>query len=206
MFPKNKRMLKSLIVFVLAITSLSKGFGQDLGNEPSAKLTRDQIASFREQAVKSIFDLNKYIVVIADKANSMVKRDQATGLALDLFQSDTVSIEISSIKTGKKHIDLIKSYLRLLKFLPYSSIKISWYKVYLAPSFTLGPDGNYYGSATFLQKFEGKSNTEAGAYKDITKRHIILILKKIDAYQGAEKINKYVLKLGDISVEETSNG
>ncbi len=206
-FPKNKKMYRGLVVFILfAFIGATKAFGQQNSDGASKILSQEQIAGFKEQAIKTINDLEKFVQVIANKKNSLDKRNDAIELALDLFISDTTTIEISSLSSNKTHTYPIGGYLARLKLLPYASVKITWYKIYLGRDFVKGPDGYYYGSATFLQKFEGISNNEVGNYTDITKRHIIIVLKKLDVLEGDNKTDKYVLKLGDIKVEETTHG
>jgi hypothetical protein len=204
MFLKNKKICQFSLVFVLlAPTIFTKVHGQDVEAASTETLSPQQIASFKEQAIKSIFDLETYIQVVSDKKKSLYQRNMSFDLAIDLFQSDTVVVETSSIKSPVNHTYTIRLYLNKLKILPYTTIKMEWYKVYLASTFTLGKDGNYYGTATFLQRFEGKSNNEMGNYKDVTEKRIQIILKKVEAYNGAERINKFILKLGDIKVVET---
>ena len=207
MFLKNKITHKVSVIFVLfSFTIVPNAFAQQMSEDGVKTLSQEQLDGFREQAIKTINDLEKFVQVIANKKNSLDKKNDAIELALDLFISDTTTIEISSLSSNKTNIYPIGGYLARLKLLPYLSVKITWYKIYLGTQFVKGPNGYYYGSATFLQKFEGRSNNEMGNYTDVTKRHIIIVLKKLDLLNGDSKTNKYVLKLGDIKVEETTHG
>jgi len=183
-----------------------RGSAQQSDSPIGKTLTPEQIGGFREQAIKTINDLEKFIQIITNKRSSFDKKNDAIELALDLFIADTTTIEVSSLKSGGIRTFEIGAYLAKLKLLPYASVKITWYKIYLGSNFVKSPDGYYYGSATFLQRFEGISNNEMGNYTDITKRHITIVLKKLDALEGDIKVDKYILKLGDIKVEETKGG
>ena len=204
MFGKNKNIKKALLIFLLiGFVFISNAFGQNVDPAATETLSPNQIASYREQAIKSIFDLETYLQIISNKKKSLSQRNMSLDLAIDLFQSDTVTVETSSLKSPVNHTYTIRLYLNKLKLLPYSTVKIVWYKVYLSRTFTLGTDSNYYGTATFLQRFEGKSNNEMGSYKDVTQKKIQIILKKIGGFNGPERNIRFILKLGDIKVEET---
>jgi len=188
---------------LVAFACILNAFGQNADPAASETMSPGQISSYREQAIKSIFDLETYLQIISNKKKSLPQRNMSLDLAIDLFQSDTVTVETSSLKSPVIHTYTIRLYLNKLKLLPYTSVKIIWYKVYLSETFTLGADGNYYGTATFLQRFEGKSNNEMGSYKDVTQKKIQIILKKVDGFNGPERNIRFILKLGDIKVEET---
>ncbi|MEO6977259.1 MAG: hypothetical protein ABI113_02740, partial [Mucilaginibacter sp.] len=160
LFLKNNKKINRGVTFVLLLfVAFTKTFAQELAG-PAVELSAEQLISYKKQAIKSIHDLESYIQVIANKTSSMDRKNSATGLALDLFQSDTTTIEISSLKSSKNTFYLMKVYLKTLRLLPYTSVKIKWYKVYMSSEFTKGTDGNYYGTATFFQRFEGRSNSE----------------------------------------------
>jgi hypothetical protein len=195
----------TLVIFLLNIFC---SYGQVTDTNSIAMLLKpEQIEAFRTQAQKSVNDLARYMETMVDKSNETAKRDKAVSLAVKLFRTEDNIVEVSSVKNpSEKKILKIRVYFNKIKILPYSKVTIKWYDIYLAPHFTKGTDGRYYGVATILQKFEGKTNNELGKYSDITKKNIQIILEKTEYFEGLDKKEKWILKLGDITVVETRNG
>ncbi len=183
-----------IFLFFLCISKISA--------QEEYKLLPEQIDAFKKQAITSVTELSRYISIIADKRKETTSRNNAIELAISLFASENNVVQVSSIKGMTKSVK-IRNYFNKIKVLPYSSVKITWYDIYLSSDFIQGTDGKYYGTATIFQKFEGTYNKEMGTYRDITKKNISLVVEKVKYVDGLNEKERWVLKLGDINVEET---
>lgn len=193
-----------IILCLLGLSSFNSS-AQQFDDGVEMKLTPAQITAFKAQAINSVTDLSRHITVMVDKSNDLERRNKAVELAIKLFNSEENIVQVSSINRPEIRDIKIRSYFNKIKVLPYSSVKITWYEIYLSSDFKQGPDGKYYGVATIFQKFEGVYNNEVGTYKDITKKNIQVVVDKVNYFEGADKKEKWVLKLGDIKVEETKS-
>ena len=166
-------------------------------------ITDEDIASFKEQAVRDIYDLNSYISMMCNKAASANRKKFARNMAIKLFYSDSATVQISradkSIKTEK-----ISTYFNNLICTKYSNVNITFYEVYISKDFKPGPNGKYYGTATYTQKFEVSSNGKEDPrnHPDITEKNVQLVIEPI-TYQDGNIQTYWVLKLGDINVTNT---
>jgi len=196
-------MLKILFVIIsylpIGIINL---YAQDSTAVENIKLTDSEVGAFREQAITSVTDLSRYIKIIGEKNRELSNRKKAIELAIGLFSSEENIIQVSSLH-GETQTFSIREYFTRLLNLPYYYVSITWFDIYLARDFIPGPNGKYFGAATISQKFEGKFNKEMGPYLDVTKKKITLIIEKIKDLDGLKKEERWVLKLGDIMVEET---
>lgn len=190
-----------LIIFTISSPGISIVRAQQSEDAVEAKLTDEEIANFRDQAIKSVTDLSRYIKIIADKKQELTTRNKGVDLAIELFASEKNIVQVSSLKNSTKPLK-IRAYFNKIKVLLYNSVDITWYDIYLSKEFRQGPDSQYYGTATIFQKFEG-NNVETGKYIDITKKSIQIIIKKVKYNVGLTEKERWVLKLGDINVEET---
>lgn len=193
--------------FILVFFRVGNIKAQEAKNE-AITLSPSQIDGFRKQAIIAVNDLNRHIEVMIDKSNSSERRYAAINLAANLFSEKTAigppKIEVTSIKKpGVVDAYEVKKYFTRLVGLPYKSVEITWYDIYLSSDFTKGEDGKYYGVATIYQKFVGKSNSEFGDYVDITEKNIQIIIEAENLMDGSKTIEKWILKLGDIKVQET---
>jgi hypothetical protein len=160
-----------------------------------------------KQATNSLEDLGRYINVIVDKKNSDYTRNDNMNLALDLFYSDSVLVEISSLNNIKKVKKKIRKYLRALREdmdSKYQRVDVTWADIYVSDNFKKNEeDGRYYGIATFCQRFRAKSirNKEKFVQYNIeqtTCKDIVLIVEK--RMEG--NTNFWDLKFGDIEINE----
>jgi hypothetical protein len=193
--------------FVLVFFRVGNINAQELKNE-AITLTPSQIDGFRKQAIIAVNDLNRHIEVMVNKSNPSEKRITAVDLAAKLFCEKTATgppkIEVTSItEPGVVRAYEIKNYFNRLRQLPYKSVEITWYDIYLSSDLTKGEDGKYYGVATIYQKFVGKTNSEFGDYVDLTEKSIQIIVEAVEIIDGDKMKEMWILKLGDIKVQET---
>jgi hypothetical protein len=177
-------------------------YAQDHNQPVEAALTSEDLAAFREQARTSVIDLNGYIKVLAEKNRGTKAKNTAIDLAVGLFSSENNIFQVSSLR-GETNSFPVRVYFKRLTTLPYTSVSIVWFNVYMSSSFRQGPDGKYYGRATVSQRFEGKNNSEMGSYRDVTTKDINLVIESKIIYEGPRSKKEWVLKLADINVVET---
>jgi hypothetical protein len=83
---------------------------------------------------------------------SEAERKKEIRTALDLFESDTVAVQVASGKVPQTFT--IKQYLRnLLNLADKKNVRITSFKVTKVSKLELGPDGSYYGVAEYFQSF-----------------------------------------------------
>lgn len=140
-------------------------------------LSDPDLESFKILAEKKAQQFSLYIGKIASKTTSLSDKETAISQACDLFISDTVLIQVSYC-TGKEnnvYARKLFDYLRRLSRLNYDKVTIEWIECAMIEQLKKGPDGNYYGIISFVQKFTGIKGEIA--YTDVTRKHIEVVLK-----------------------------
>jgi hypothetical protein len=125
-------------------------------------------------------------------------------MACGLFLNEDARVEVSNIRTGGKNKYKIRDYLNrlLIKSGQYDKVQIEYANINYASKFKKGPDGNYYGSVTFVQKFEGFVDGNL-VYADKTKRNMTIVLKHYEKAVNGENVSGWDVYLDDIGVVET---
>ena len=140
--------------------------------------------------------------VITSKDQPAEKRNMAEREALKLFyvgaEMQTSVINAAGETTIQSRP--MEKYLARLKSLPYTAVVIKFYDLVYISSFTKGPDGRYYSSATVLQEFTGFTGDNV-AYKDVTKKEIEIVIDLVEDKFFNEK--KWKVFLGNIKATET---
>lgn len=197
----NTAMMKNYLVFTF-LCLIMHCSGQGAGE----KLSAEQMEVFKTRAVTVVADLNRHIAVMINKSDGsphgIQRRKTAVELSLMLFTSDTSIVEVSSLRSPKKKRLTIRKYLNNIQLLAYKKVEITWYGIYLSSDF-IERDGKYYGTASITQKFEGVSNIELEKYTDITTKNIQVVVEQVEEFIGVTGSKRWVLRLGDITVNET---
>jgi hypothetical protein len=165
-------------------------------------LSEQDIEVFKEQTKQKVEEFQQHIITIGSKDEAPEKRNLAEHEALKLFIKDS-EMQISMIAPdGTVTINSrpIEKYLARLKSLPYTKVVIKFYDIVYLTSFTKGPDGRYYSSATIIQEFTGFTGDQL-AYKDVTKKEIEIIVDLVEDKFFNEK--KWKVFLGNIKATET---
>lgn len=165
-------------------------------------LSEDQLADFKDKALRKTKALSNYISTIGDKTKDDVQRNKAIDLAVSLFMSENNIVEVSSLNSKENKRFKIRDYLLKVKMLPYKKVSIEWFDIFFSSNFTKRPDGRYEAVATIYQRFSGTSN-EGGVYLDVTKKNIIIIIDQASIETGDRTDKFWEVFLGDIKVEET---
>jgi hypothetical protein len=165
-------------------------------------LTDSDIEIFKEQTKQKVEEFEQHIVTIGSKDEPSEKRNMAEREALKLFYKGA-EIQISTLNADGSSAVVnrpIEKYLARLKSLPYTKVVIKFYDLVYISSFTKGPDGKYYSSATIIQEFSGFTGDNL-VYKDVTKKEVEIIVDLVEDKFFNEK--KWKVFLGNIKAAET---
>jgi len=165
-------------------------------------LSDADIEVFKQQTKQKVEEFQQHIVTIGSKDQPAEKRNMAEREALKLFLKGA-EMQISVIMPdGTVNIQSrpMEKYLARLKSLPFTSVVIKFYDLVYISSFTKGPDGRYYSSATVIQEFSGFTGDNL-VYKDVTKKEIEIIIDLVEDKFFNEK--KWKVFLGNIKATET---
>lgn len=163
-------------------------------------LDADTKTRLQELAIINTGELGNYMQAICNEADL----EKARGIideALKLFYSDSAKVETTTL-SGQKTTRTIRLYLNRLKLLKYTKVTIEWSNVQYATKLKLGPDGNYYGSIEFEQKFSGFGPDKKLVYTDVTRKKVEVIIKRLRQMQAGKYISVWDVFLGDIGVND----
>ena len=165
-------------------------------------LSDSDIDIFKEQTKQKVEEFQQHIVTIGSKDQPAEKRNMAEKEALKLFFKGAEMQTSIVAPDGTVNIQSrpMEKYLARLKSLPYTAVVIKFYDLVYISSFTKGPDGRYYSSATVIQEFTGFTGDNL-VYKDVTKKEIEIIIDLVEDKFFNEK--KWKVFLGNIKATET---
>lgn len=165
-------------------------------------LSDADIEVFKEQTKQKVDEFQQHIVTIGSKEQPAEKRNMAEKEALKLFfkgaEMQTSIIMLDGSVTIQSRP--MEKYLARLKSLPFTAVVIKFYDLVYISSFTKGPDGRYYSSATVIQEFTGFTGDNI-VYKDVTKKEIEIVIDLVEDKFFNEK--KWKVFLGNIKATET---
>jgi hypothetical protein len=165
-------------------------------------LSDADIELFKEQTKQKVEEFQQHIITIGSKDQPAEKRNMAEREALKLFFKGAEMQTSVIMPDGTVNIQSrpMEKYLARLKSLPYSAVVIKFYDLVYISSFTKGPDGRYYSSATVIQEFSGFSGDNL-VYQDVTKKEIEIVIDLVEDKFFNEK--KWKVFLGNIKATET---
>jgi hypothetical protein len=173
-------------------------------SENTDDLTDLDFAEFSDKAMQKIDDLGSFISLISSKETYPDQANQAIDLAVNLFVSEEAVVEVSTVGYSALVKRKIREYLNRLKLLKYDKVDIRWADLNYVSNFRKGPDGNYYGTVSLKQTFQGYVDNQV-VYSDVTQKEIEVVLKSMEkAIEGKEQMVWDVL-LSDMGVVDTRN-
>ena len=183
-----------LVMAALPLTGLAQ----------EGRLTEEQKKEFSFKALDNVDRLGIYLEIIADKQSPPEDVQDATRLALQLFDSEDAIVEVSSLNrpNDPPRQFSIRDYLRRLKALNYTSIEIEWADIAYVSNLRRGSDGNYYGVVTITQRFLGYREGRP-IYGDITEKHIEVVIRPNAIGSGGTVVRDWNVFLTKISVKVT---
>ncbi len=169
----------------------------------SPVLTLDE-EEFKRKALEKTRMLTQYIRLITDKKTSIFESNQAIEEAITLFISDSSFVEVSSVNrpTDIKTF-FIRPYLEHIKLLKYDKVDIEWVDISYVGKVYKGPDGRYYGTVTFVQKFSGIKDNKV-VYQDKTYKRVEVVLKTYEKNFMGRGTQQWDVFLSNIKVEHTT--
>ena len=165
------------------------------------KLPPSTILKLQNKALVNIKQLGDYIQMICQKDSDPDEITKTIDQALALFIGDA-QIEVSSVNRSTVNRFAIKDYLIRLGHLKYEKVIIEWYNIQYTSLLRKGPDGFYYGTIEFEQRFVGISSDNR-KYEDITRKTVEVVLKSYERNTGGETTMEWDVFLGDIGVTVT---
>jgi hypothetical protein len=198
-------------LFAPAAAPVTSTTAATTGN-PAVKLNPGELAPdmalFNKKAVDKTTELSNYLQTICSPSTSRELAVKSIDLAIGLFISEESSVEVSNVKLKTKNKYKIRNYLDRMQRLSnnYDKVDIEYANINYASKFVLGPDGNYYATITFVQKFKGFIDNKV-EYGDVTRRNVTVVLKsyqKTDTDGTAKK--EWDVFLEDIGVVVTRKG
>ena len=166
------------------------------------KFSDSEKSAFQEKGMQKVKQLENFIFQVGSKTSSMSLSSQAIENAVQLFDREDRTVQVSSTNSATKPKYKVRQYLQRVRNLNYDDITIEWADLQYASDFTKGPDGNYYAYVVFSQRFTGKKDNQV-VYQDVTTKRTEIILKIYEKAVQGEITENWDVFLGDISVVQT---
>lgn len=166
------------------------------------KFSDEDLQAFQSKGLLKVKRLTEYFNIVSQKSTPNPTAQNTIQAAVELFDNDSRSVEVSSVTRAQKTRFPIRTYLNRLRMLNYERVVIEAADFSYVSSFRKGPDGNYYGVARFRQAFTGYRDGKA-VYSDITTKSVGVTLKPYQKAMEGEAVENWDVFLGDISVTQT---
>jgi len=173
------------------------------GAATSQELPPATLSKLQDKAKTNIRQLGDYIQMICQKDSDPDEVSKTIDQALALFVDDA-KIEVSSLNRTDVIQYKIKDYLIRLGMLKYDKVIIQWSKIQYTSMLRKGPDGLYYGTVEFEQRFLGVSGDNQ-TYEDITRKTVEVVLRPYERNTGGGTTIEWDVFLGDIGVTVTKH-
>ncbi len=173
----------------------------DSVRSPVTELEPSTISRLQNKAIANVRQLGDYIQLISQKDAEPEEISKTIDQALALFIAEA-RIEVSSVNRSTVNQFKIRDYLVRMSLLKYEKVIIQWYDMQYTSQLRKGPDGFYYGTIEFEQRFVGVSGDNA-KYEDITRKSVEVVLKTYERNAGGKTTIEWEVFLGDIGVTVT---
>lgn len=179
-------------------------------------LTDEEIDAFTVQCLERIDAFQAGLEIIADKKQENEVREHYIRTLPEMFMGDgNAWTETNGQMHAAPHMQVavirynqtiqtndmpIKDYLRHLKNLSWTSVKITRAKTCRISNFYKSPVGNRYeATATYYQYYEGSNGEGGHVYRDYTQKNVKIYLQRVEDGQLG---TYWELRFGDIDVQE----
>lgn len=200
--------MRKLLFISLLFSSVTFVFAQ------THDLSEDELDAFKAQCQERIEAFQMGLEIIADKNQDNSVRQHYINTLPEMFMGEgkpwkdvngqkhpAVKMQVSVIKSNQtiatRDVPLLE-YLRNLRNLTWTSVKITKAKTCLISNFYKRNENLYEATATFFQYYEAKSG-EAVVYKDFTQKDVKIYISRIEDGQLG---SYWDMKFGDINVSE----
>jgi hypothetical protein len=162
------------------------------------------LALFGKRSLEKTEEFTGYLQTVASPATTREAAAKSINQACGLFLNEDARVEVSSSSSAVKAKYKIRDYLNRLQLNSgkYDKVNIEYANINYASKFKKGADGNYYGSVTFVQKFQGFVDGNL-VYGDVTKRSMTIVLKHYEKAVNGETTSGWDVYLDDIGVVQT---
>jgi hypothetical protein len=164
----------------------------------------EEKGEFQEKGMQKIKQLESFLIQIGSKSTPLSMSSQAMDNAIQLFDKEDRTVQVSSVKNEAKPKFKVRTYLQKIRNLNYDDVQIEWADFQYASDFYLGKDGNYYAYIVFSQRFTGTTDNKV-MYQDITTKRTEIVLKFYEKASQGELKKMWDVFLGDISVMQTES-
>lgn len=169
---------------------------------PNDELSDIDFEEFKDKAMQKIDDLGSFISIISNKSTFPDQANQAIDLAINLFVDENATVEVSTLGYSESIRRKIRDYLTRLKLLKYDRVEVKWADLNYVSNFRKGPDGNYYGTVSLKQTFDGFMDNQL-VYSDVTEKQVEVVLKSMNKSVEGEAQLIWDVLLSDIGVLDT---
>ena len=164
------------------------------------------VVLFGNKAIAKTTEFTGYLTSIESVNTNRAAATKSIDLACDLFlkQGEDSRVEVSNTNSTVINKYKVRDYLDrlMIKAGQFQKVNIEFADINYATKFEKGADGNYYGTVTFVQKFQGFVDGNL-VYGDQTKRSVVIVLKHYDKQVNGETVSGWDVFLDDIGVFET---
>ncbi|MFM7217590.1 MAG: hypothetical protein ACKO1U_06190 [Bacteroidota bacterium] len=164
--------------------------------------TNEELDAFKSKGLEKVKRLTEFLNMLCQKSTPSSTAISTVNSALDLFDSEDHTVEVSSVNHPEKSRFPVRTYLNRLRMLNYSRVEINGAGFTYVSSFRKGPDGNYYGIARFRQTFTGYVDKRP-TYSDVTTKTVTIVLKPYQKAVEGSSVESWDVFLGDIMVAQT---
>lgn len=202
--------MKKILLFFILLAGIGTMRAQ------TNDLTSEELDAFKVQCQERIDAFQMGLEIISDKKQDNTVREHYINTLPELFMGNgepwtdasgqrhpAVKMQVSVIRYNNV-IDTrepsLKEYLRSLKNLRWTSVKITKAKTCLISNFYKISDNRYEATATFFQFFEGHGG-DGKIYKDFTQKEVKVYISRV---QDGQLGTYWDMKFGDINVSEIS--
>lgn len=183
-------------------TNYPSNYQPPLNSNSPSELNNIDFDEFSDKALQKIDDFTNYLGIIASKETYPESANQAIELAIELFVSEDVQVEVSTSGFSASMKRKIRDYLNRLKLLKYDRVDIQWADINYVSNFRKAPDGNYYGTVSVKQTFRGYKDNQV-VYSDVTAKDVEVVIKGMEKSIQGQKQMVWDVLLSDIGVVDT---
>jgi hypothetical protein len=183
---------------------IAKCTGTEIDPDGDCAVCEKSLESYQAEGLQKVKSLNEYIAVILgyskkegeeDRVNTSV--EEALGLFID---PESSQVAVTGVNT--KYFS-IRDYLDRIRNYSYGRVDIVWTEIGYVSQLKKGTDGNYYGTITVTQRFEGYSqDSNVPVYIDITEKDIEIVLRVFTINDRGRIVVDCEILLGDIGVKD----
>ena len=206
---KDKLIIDSLLAnapAAVAKIDTSASSPQSEGDARYAQYITPDMAMFGRKALQKTTEFTGYLHTIAAAKTERAAAVKSITLACDLFLNQGINsrVEVANDQSSESNKYLVSNYLNrlMLKSGQFDKVNVEFADINYASKFTKGPDGNYYGTVTFVEKFQGFIDGNL-VYGNQTKRNIVIVLKQYEKEVNGEKTTGWDVYLDDIGIMES---